>query len=199
MTTGEKLALFRKKKGITQEGLAEILNVSRQSVSRWEMDAAFPETDKLIKLSKIFDCSIDFLLNESMQESEQRDAELSVKDCYRFICECGYFFLATSVGDKPRLRPFGMIYSNDKFLFIATDKRKSVYSDLKENPNMEMASYNPGTHKWIRISGEVEVESSNLIKEEMMRMYPNLARVYHSQEEMYLVIYRLLIDEIRIA
>lgn len=68
MTTGEKLALLRKKKGITQEELSEMLNVSRQSVSRWELDAAFPETDKLIKLSKLFECSIDFLLNEDIDK-----------------------------------------------------------------------------------------------------------------------------------
>lgn len=45
MTTGEKIAELRKKKGITQEQLSEMLNVSRQSVSRWEMDAVFPETE----------------------------------------------------------------------------------------------------------------------------------------------------------
>ena len=67
MTTGEKLAVLRKEKGITQEALSEMLNVSRQSVSRWELDVAFPETDKLIKLSKLFECSIDFLLNENIQ------------------------------------------------------------------------------------------------------------------------------------
>ncbi len=64
MTTGEKIAALRKKGGMTQEELAEVLNVSRQSVSRWEMDIAFPETDKLIKLSKIFAVSIDYLLND---------------------------------------------------------------------------------------------------------------------------------------
>ena len=48
MTTGEKIALLRRKKGVTQEELAESLKVSRQSVSRWEMDVTFPETDKLI-------------------------------------------------------------------------------------------------------------------------------------------------------
>lgn len=58
MTTGEKIAALRKRKEITQEALAESLKVSRQSVSRWEMDAAFPETEKLIKLSKLLDCSI---------------------------------------------------------------------------------------------------------------------------------------------
>lgn len=80
MTTGEKLALLRKKKGMTQEELAEALQVSRQSVSRWEMDAAFPETDKLIKLSKLFECSIDFLLNDSIQESEKSIAKMSDTD-----------------------------------------------------------------------------------------------------------------------
>ena len=61
MTTGEKLALLREKKGITQEKLSELLNVSRQSVSRWETGITFPETDKLIKLSKVFQCSIGLL------------------------------------------------------------------------------------------------------------------------------------------
>ncbi len=63
MTTGEKIAALGKEKGITQEALAERLRVARQSVSRWEMDAAFPETEKLMKLSRILECSIDFLLN----------------------------------------------------------------------------------------------------------------------------------------
>ena len=196
MTTGEKLALIRKKKGITQEQLSEILKVSRQSVSRWEMDAAFPETDKLIRLSKLFDCSIDYLLNNSSQYVEKSNTELSIRNCYQFIRECGYFFLATSVDDQPKLRPFGMIYANDETLFIATDKRKKVYSELKQNSNIEIASYNLNTHKWIRISGKVEAESSNQIKEDMMAMYPNLLQTYLNENEIYLVIFRLLIDNI---
>ena len=72
MTTGEKLAVLRKKKGITQEQLAELLQVSRQSVSRWEMDAAFPETEKLIRLARLLECSIDFLLNEDLEDSGDR-------------------------------------------------------------------------------------------------------------------------------
>lgn len=204
MTTGEKLALLRKKKGMTQEELSEALQVSRQSVSRWEMDAAFPETDKLIKLSKLFECSIDFLLNDSIQESEKSiakmsDTDFTVRDCHQFIRECGYFFMATSVDNQPRLRPFGMIHSNDNTLYIATDKRKRVYSDLQENPKVEIASYNPNTRKWIRISGRAEVESSNQIREEMMNIYSNLRRAYPDENEMYLVIYRLVIDDISIT
>lgn len=198
MTTGEKLALLRKKKGITQEALSEILNVSRQSVSRWEMDAAFPETDKLIKLSKLYECSIDFLLKEDIRESGEAPAHVDVGACCRFIHDCGYFFLATSVENQPRLRPFGMIYANDRNLFIVTDKRKQVYAELTENPRIEAASYNPGTRRWIRIGGRVEEETSNEIREEMMMIYPVLKQKCLDETGMYIVIYRLLIEDVNI-
>lgn len=194
VTTGEKLALLRRQKGMTQEELSETLNVSRQSVSRWEMDAAFPETDKLIRLSKLFDCSIDFLLKNECQKNERKDTDLSATDCLQFIRECGYFFLATSVDDQPRLRPFGMIHAKDQALLIATDKRKSVYSDLQRNPKVEVASYRPDTRKWIRIRATVEEDSSIQTREEMMDLYSNLRQAYRDENEMYLVIYRLLID-----
>ena len=114
-----------------------------QSVSRWEMDVTFPETDKLIKLSRMYECSIDFLLNENLQEKEERDMSTSIEDCYQFIRDCGYFFLATSVDNQPKLRPFGMIYTDGKSIYFATDMRKSVFTELKENSNIELASYNP--------------------------------------------------------
>jgi len=64
MTFGEKLARERKKCNYTQEQLAEILGVSRQSVSKWESDIAYPETEKLIKMGKLFGCSMDYLLGD---------------------------------------------------------------------------------------------------------------------------------------
>ena len=115
------------------------------------------------------------------------------------LCLDGYFFLATSVDNQPGLRPFGMIYSNDETLFISTDKRKKVYSELEKNPKVAIASYNPDTGKWIRIIGRVRAEDSPVIQEEMFEVYPNLKQAYHSNDGMYLVIYRLLIDEISIA
>ena len=65
MTFGEKLSKLRKESNYTQEQFAEILGVSRQSVSKWESDIAYPETDKLIRISELFDCSTDYLLKES--------------------------------------------------------------------------------------------------------------------------------------
>lgn len=68
MTFGEKLSKMRKEYNYTQEQLADILGVSRQSVSKWESDIAYPETDKLIEIGKLFDCSMDYLLKENITE-----------------------------------------------------------------------------------------------------------------------------------
>ncbi len=70
MTFGEKITKQRKELNYTQEQLADILSVSRQSISKWESDIAFPETDKLIELSKLFDCSTDYLLKEEVTEKD---------------------------------------------------------------------------------------------------------------------------------
>ena len=68
MTLGEKIAKQRKELNYTQEQLADILGVSRQSISKWESDIAYPETEKLIEMGKIFDCSMDYLLKEVITE-----------------------------------------------------------------------------------------------------------------------------------
>ena len=66
MTLGEKLSKLRKEYNYTQEQLADILGVSRQSISKWESDIAYPETEKLIELGKLFDCSMDYLLKDDI-------------------------------------------------------------------------------------------------------------------------------------
>ena len=62
MSFGEKLAKLRKEKGISQEDLAQELNVSRQAVSKWESNSAYPETEKIVLICKFFDASMDELI-----------------------------------------------------------------------------------------------------------------------------------------
>ena len=62
LTLGQRIAAQRKKLGISQEALGDRLFVSRQAISKWESDAAIPEIDKLIALSKLFGVSIGWLL-----------------------------------------------------------------------------------------------------------------------------------------
>lgn len=66
MTTGQKIIDLRKKMSWSQETLAEQLRVSRQSVSKWESDRAMPEIDKLIKLSRLFSVTVDYLVKEEL-------------------------------------------------------------------------------------------------------------------------------------
>ena len=66
MTLGAKLQSLRKQTGMSQETLAGQLGVSRQAVSRWELDISLPETENIIKLAKIFNVSFDYLLNEEI-------------------------------------------------------------------------------------------------------------------------------------
>lgn len=75
MTTGEKITQCRKGINMTQAELAEELGVTRQAVSRWESDLAFPETDTLIKMSKLFGCSVDWLLNYNESETTNNYSE----------------------------------------------------------------------------------------------------------------------------
>ncbi len=67
MTLGDKLAKFRRENNYTQEQLADILGVSRQAISKWESNTAYPETDKLIRISELFDCSLDYLLKDKVE------------------------------------------------------------------------------------------------------------------------------------
>lgn len=64
MSFHENLRSIRKERNISQEDLAEMLNVSRQAVSKWEQGAVYPETDTLILLSEKLDISLDYLLRD---------------------------------------------------------------------------------------------------------------------------------------
>ena len=70
MSFGENLKTIRKQKGLSQEALAELLDVSRQSVSKWEQDLGYPEAEKLILLSQKMTVSLDALLDTGITTAE---------------------------------------------------------------------------------------------------------------------------------
>ena len=79
MTFSEKLTILRKRRGLSQEQLAEMLDVSRQSVSKWEAQQALPETSKIIMIGEIFNVSIDLLLKD--------DQSIEIEDTTKIILE----------------------------------------------------------------------------------------------------------------
>lgn len=79
MSFGENLKNVRKQRGVTQEELAEILGVSRQAISKWESDSGYPETEKLLVISKTLNISIDYLLNDvTVMKEKEKTEEKSV-------------------------------------------------------------------------------------------------------------------------
>ena len=91
MTTGQKIYELRKNAHITQEQFADKLNVTRQAVSKWESDAAYPETDKIVKIAELFGVSCDYLLKDDAEINngilpERRRSYLTMMLSFAFAC-----------------------------------------------------------------------------------------------------------------
>lgn len=73
MSFSEKLVKLRKEKGLSQEALAEQLNTTRQAVSKWENGQGYPETEKLLMIGNIFEVTVDYLLKDTVESSNEAD------------------------------------------------------------------------------------------------------------------------------
>lgn len=81
MGFAEKLKSIRKEKNLSQEQLAELLDVSRQAVSKWEQDHGYPETEKLISLATQLNISLDYLMLSNQEEPVKAETkEISIKE-----------------------------------------------------------------------------------------------------------------------
>ena len=88
MTVGEKIQLYRKRNGLSQEELGQKLLVSRQTVSLWEMDKTLPTVDNLLRLKEIFSVSVDDILSEEPPcenpPAEEPNPTLQPRESYTF-------------------------------------------------------------------------------------------------------------------
>ena len=75
MIFADKLIALRKKAGYSQEELAQQLNVTRQSVSKWEGAQSVPDIEKILQISKLFGVTTDYLLKDEMGEPEYAESE----------------------------------------------------------------------------------------------------------------------------
>lgn len=145
MRFGEHLREIRKQKNISQEQLAELLNVSRQSVSKWEQDICYPEVEKLLLLSKVLGVSLDYLVGNGeyadmpRKENVAMSGRIMIKaydgkkivSCYKVISR--RIGIGTGV---PRYVLFGI----DRASFLFFDENRTIlgyYAD-KESIEKEM-------------------------------------------------------------
>ena len=105
MNLSDNLKKIRKMHNLSQEELAEKLNVSRQSVSKWESNQAYPEMDKMIQLCKMFNLNIDDLLNNDIGEvtdtkKAKNNINKYVNDFLDYITKTINMFISMKFGEK---------------------------------------------------------------------------------------------------
>lgn len=141
---GDKLYTLRKKRNISQEELAEILNTSRQAVSKWERNESKPDIDKLILIARLFNTSIDYLLSYEINYSNVDEFINKLKDGYinnKFEINADDIkLMCTKYSNNFKLN----VYSAD-YLFIAfNDNNNPEYLDLALSCiNKAIAIYTP--------------------------------------------------------
>lgn len=84
MDLGGKIYKLRKARGMSQERLAEEIGVSRQAVSKWELNESSPDTAKIVAISQLFDISTDYLLGNEMEPKEESVTTIELPKNHQF-------------------------------------------------------------------------------------------------------------------
>lgn len=154
MSLGEKIFKLRKEKGISQEALAEQIGTTRQAISKWENNQGFPETEKLLQLSNIFEVSTDYLLKDekTVKNSEERGYYVSKEMSIGFIANQKKLGLYLALGvmlcifagmpytlflDNMTWRYLGMAFcfvAGIIFFVVAIFSEKQEYNILRQEP-----------------------------------------------------------------
>lgn len=110
-----------------------------------------------------------------------------MKEVQEFLKEAGVYYLATVDNGKPKVRPFGTIEIFEDKLYIQTGKKKAVYKQILNNPNVEICAFIDG--KWIRVSGELVPDDRIEAKKDMLDKNPSLRGMYNENDDNTIVLY----------
>ena len=98
----------------------------------------------------------------------------------KFLKDAGTYYLATTEGDQPRVRPFGTAHIFEDKLYIQTGKVKDVSKQLHANPKAEITAFKDG--EWIRVTGELVEDDRRDARESMLNAYPSLRSMYSEDD-----------------
>lgn len=115
MNFGENLQTLRKLKNYSQEDLADKLQVSRQAVSKWESGTGFPETEKLISICDLFDCSMDELVKGKISIDSNSEKEVYDSFMNKFSRSISLAIMLILIGATLLLTILGFNIDNDMF------------------------------------------------------------------------------------
>ncbi|MDR1649317.1 MAG: pyridoxamine 5'-phosphate oxidase family protein [Synergistaceae bacterium] len=97
------------------------------------------------------------------------------------IHEAGVFHIATIDGDRPRVRPFGLIMLFEDKLYFTTANRKSFYRQLQKNPNVEISAM-IDEDRWLRLEGKAVFDGNPAAKKQAFEIYPDFRQIYQTPE-----------------
>ena len=98
----------------------------------------------------------------------------------KFLKEANTYYLATTEGDQPRVRPFGTAHIFEGKLYIQTGKVKDVYRQLLANPKAEICACMKA--EWLRESGELIEDDRREARQSMLDDYPSLQSMYSADD-----------------
>jgi len=105
-----------------------------------------------------------------------------------FLQDSGVFYLATTEGDQPRVRPFGAVFEYEENLYIVTNNTKKCFKQMLENPKVEISGMNK-KGQWIRVTGEVANDDRREVKEIALEAVPILKSMYNIDDGIFAVLY----------
>ena len=110
-----------------------------------------------------------------------------MKDVCEFLKKCKVYYLATTDGDQPRVRPFGTAHIFDGRLYIQTGKKKAVFREIAADPKVEISAFDG--ERWIRITGELAEDDRREARASMLDAYPELRAMYNEDDGNTAVLY----------
>jgi uncharacterized pyridoxamine 5'-phosphate oxidase family protein len=113
------------------------------------------------------------------QAASGGDAEL--RDVYDFLKGCGNYYLATTEGDQPRVRPFGSLAIFEGKIYIQTGKIKNVSKQIAANPKIEICAYD-GKGSWIRVQAVAVEDDRREAKQFLLDTMPELKNMYSADD-----------------
>lgn len=102
-------------------------------------------------------------------------------DVVQFLTECGTFFVATTEGDQPRVRPFGAVLEHGGRIYFCTGNHKEFYKQSVRNPKTEICACKE-SGQWLRITGSIVFEMNIEVKRKFLDAMPALRGLYQSAD-----------------
>ena len=126
---------------------------------------------------------------ETTESIDPETRLVNMEEVQAYLKECGTFFIATTDGDQPHVRAFGVSEIIDGRLYIMTGKKKDVYKQMAKNGKFEICALKASGAEWLRLSGTLVNDETLAVKEEFLNRNEGLKSMYKADDDNMAVLY----------